>query len=115
MVPAKWFWCEWLSYGVGHGVKKDLMKRAEYYLETFNRVVHCCALRVRQYFLEEKHKYNAKTLNRVVKGLLRWAVALDAKGAKAFLEKLYNDGVLERSPAFAAANFKSVPPWLAYK
>ena len=102
------------AYGEGQGVVKDEMRRALLNLETFNRIVHCCALSVSQHLMQEKDKHDLKTVYKVVKALLRWAVALKAEGAAIFLEDLYEKNVLARSPALPTATFKSVPPWLKY-
>ena len=102
------------AFGTGQGVKKDETKRTALYVETFNRIVQCCSVRIARYLLEIEHKHDRKTLRRVVRELLQWAAALDAKnarGAQKYLDELYAKNILSKPASpFSKATLKDEPP-----
>ena len=103
------------AYRQGEGFDEDEDKAADLYLETFNRVVHCCWTPVARYLLEHEGEHDRSQVRRVVHDLTRWASALGSEPAGRLLRELYAGGTLTApaSPlAEEKATFASLPPWL---
>jgi hypothetical protein len=73
----------------GEGVENDKHKAANLYLETFNRIVACCAVSVAQHILEVEDQYDAPAVHRVVLALLERAAALGVPQAHEMLADFY--------------------------
>jgi hypothetical protein len=104
------------AYERGEGVEKDKAKAADLTLQTFNRVVACCATRVARHLLEVEEKHDPENVRRVVRELLTRAAALADRSAHELLAELTDPGTL--APAYPAriatgkADFTTAPRWL---
>ena len=104
-----------IAYQSGRGVAMDVAKAADLYLETFNRIIHCCWVPVARHLLAQEDQHDVSTVRRVVHEFLLWADALGSEPAEQMLKVLYAKGVLTQPTdrrGFAKADFKSLPPWL---
>ena len=83
----------------GEGVDKSPKKGANLYLETFNRVVHCCGTQVAGHLLSlrDRNKRNGDTLRRTARMILDWGAALGDPQAHEVLGELYEAGELKTS------------------
>jgi TPR repeat protein len=80
------------AYQDGVGVHKDSNQAFKYYLQAFNRVVACCAVRVAQHILEIEHQYDASTVRKIARELLDQAAALGVPQAHEALADFYEVG-----------------------
>jgi tetratricopeptide (TPR) repeat protein len=103
------------AYGQGEGVEKNEGIMAAFYLETFNRTVHCCWVPVARHLLENEADHDPTVVRRVVHALTQWAAALGTEGAQALLDELYAAGTLIKPAdvsAIAKDTFTDLPTWL---
>lgn len=104
-----------IAYRRGQGVPTDEVKAGDLYLETLNRIIHCCWMPVARHLLDQESQHDVTTVRRVVHELLLWAEALGSEPAEKMLTELYANAVLVRPtdrPPLGKADFQSLPPWL---
>ena len=89
------------AYANGNGVEKDEAKAADLYLETFNRVAHCCVPPVARHLLAVESQYDGNKIRQVVGALTDWSAALGNAEAHELLAEVALDG---RSPVPADAS-----------
>jgi WD40 repeat protein/tetratricopeptide (TPR) repeat protein len=76
-------------YRDGDGREKNSDHAAGYFVETFNRIVVCCAVRIAQHLLQVEDQFDRPTIYRAVRELLSWASDLGDAHAAEMLAGLY--------------------------
>src|SRR5262249_31026734 len=99
------------AYQHGNGVEEDTDKAADLYLETLNRVLHCCWVAVARHLLVEEEKHDRAQVRRVVRELTPWAAALGSTHAYELLAELTAQGKIDPIEVPAAATVNDLPPW----
>ncbi len=100
-----------IMFANGEGVEKNSDKAEDLYVQVLNRTIHCCAVPVVRYLLDEEAKHNPTDVRRVARALLTWSAALGNNDARRALDGLVADGTLAATAIPAGAKFTELPPW----
>ncbi len=96
-------------YSNGQGLPADPQKAAEFALETFNRVVECCATPIAKQMLSERTKGSSAVVDPAANALLLWSSALGSKDARS---ELSAEGTAASATSIPKAKFSDLPPWM---
>ena len=97
---------------------KDEDKAADYQLQAFNRVLHCCWVPVARQLLAAAQTPSAAAnldqvqVRRVVREVTRWSAALGSAAARSLIAELTADGTLPPQDPLPTAAFSDLPTWL---